>query len=146
LTRFLYDTAVFVYAYGADHPYAEPCREIVDRAGDGDLRGEASADLVQEVLHQRARGTGDRRRAAREAGAAAELCDLHDVRPEDVVRALELFASTERLDARDAVFAAVALNRGIPAILSPDRAFDGVAGLVRVDPADGEAVDRLSPR
>jgi predicted nucleic acid-binding protein len=146
LTRFLYDTAVFVYAYGADHPYTEPCREIVDRAGDGDLRGEASADLVQEVLHQRARRTGDRRRAAREAGAAAELCDLHDVRPEDVVRALELFASTERLDARDAVFAAVALNRGIPAILSPDRAFDDVAGLVRVDPADGEAVDRLSPR
>jgi predicted nucleic acid-binding protein len=146
LTRFLYDTAVFVYAYGADHPYAEPCREIVDRAGDGDLRGEASADLVQEVLHQRARRTGDRRRAAREAGAAAELCDLHDVRPEDVVRALELFASTERLDARDAVFAAVALNRGIPAILSPDRAFDDVAGLVRVDPIDRRAVERLTPR
>jgi predicted nucleic acid-binding protein len=146
LTRFLYDTAVFVYAYGADHPYAEPCREIVDRAGDGDLRGEASADLVQEVLHQRARRTGDRRRAAREAGAAAELCDLHDVRPEDVVRALELFAGTEGLGARDAVFAAVALNRGIPAILSPDRAFDDVAGLARVDPMDRGAVEGLTPR
>ena len=143
MTRFLYDTAVFVYAYGADHPYAMPCREIVDRAGDGDLRGEASANLVQELLHQRARRTGDRRRAAREAGAAAELCALHEVRPDDVVRALELFAGTERLDARDAVFAAVALNRGITTILSPDGAFDDVAGLVRVDPADRDAVEEL---
>lgn len=144
MTRFLYDTAVFVYAYGADHHYAEPCRRIVDRAGDGDLRGEASADLVQELLHQRARRTGDRRRAAREAGAVAELCDLHEVRPDDISRALELFAGTERLDARDAVFAAVALNRGITAILSPDGAFDEVTGLVRIDPADRIAVEALA--
>jgi uncharacterized protein len=143
LTRFLYDTAVFVYAFGADHPYAEPCRRIVDRAGDGDLRGEASADLVQELMHQRARRTGDRRRAAREAAAVAELCDLHEVRPEDIARALELFAGTVHLDARDAVFAAVALNRGVTAILSPDRAFDEVVGLVRVDPSDRQAVEDL---
>jgi uncharacterized protein len=143
LTRFLYDTAVFVYAYGGEHPYAEPCREIVNRAGDGELRGEASADLVQELMHQRARRTGDRSRAAREAGAAAALCELHEVRPEDVLRALEVFAAAVRLDSRDAVFAAVALNRGIPAILSPDRSFDEVAGLTRVDPADRGAVGDL---
>jgi predicted nucleic acid-binding protein len=143
LTRFLYDTAVFVYAYGGDHPYAEPCREIVNRAGDGEIRGEASADLVQELMHQRARRTGDRSRAAREAGAAAALCELHEVRPEDVLRALEVFAATVRLDSRDAVFAAVALNRGIPAILSPDRSFDEVAGLTRVDPADRGAVENI---
>lgn len=143
MSRFLYDTAVFIYAYGADHPYAEPCREIVDRAGAGELMGEASADLVQELMHQRFRRTGDRARAASEAGAAAGLCRLHEVQPDDVLCALDMFAATEHIGARDAVFAAVALNRGIPAILSPDRAFDEVDGLVRVDPADRPAVEEL---
>ncbi len=40
----------------------------------------------------------------------------------------------------------VALNRGITAILSPGRAFDEVAGLVRVDPADRQAVEALAVR
>jgi predicted nucleic acid-binding protein len=143
VTRFLYDTAVFAYAYGAEHPYADPCRAIVDRAGAGELRGEASVDLLQELMHQRFRRTRDRARAAGEAAAAGELCLLHDVQRGDVLRALDLFAATERIGARDAVFAAVALNRGIPAILSPDRAFDEVAGLTRVDPADRSAVEAL---
>ena len=144
MTRFLYDAAVFVYAYGAEHRYAEPCRAIVELAGAGELRGEASAGLVQELMHQRARRTGDRSRAADEAAAAAGVCELHEVRPEDIFRALELFATTERMGARDAVFAAVALNRGIDRILSPDRAFDEVPGLMRVDPADRGAVEELA--
>jgi hypothetical protein len=47
------------------------------------------------------------------------------------------------LDARDAVFAALALNRGIDAILTTDRAFDGIADLERIDPTDEQA-DRLT--
>lgn len=30
--RFLYDTSVFVYALDGEHPYREPCRDIVHRA------------------------------------------------------------------------------------------------------------------
>jgi uncharacterized protein len=44
---------------------------------------------------------------------------------------------------RDAIFAAQALNRGIDAILSPDRGFDSIPGLERIDPADAEAVATL---
>ena len=44
---------------------------------------------------------------------------------------------------RDAIFAAQALNREIDAILSPDRGFDGIDGLQRIDPADVEAVASL---
>ena len=49
-----------------------------------------------------------------------------------------------RLDARDAVFAAVALNRGIDVILATDRAFDEVDGLKRIDPADERALATLT--
>lgn len=143
MIRFLYDTSIFIYAVGRDHPYRDPCRRILDLAGAGLLRGEASADLVQEVLHQRHRRTGDRELAAGQARRAAGLCQLHEVRPEDVGGAILLFEAHQRLNARDSVFAAVALNRGIDTILSPDRGFDQIDGLRRVDPADTEGVDSL---
>lgn len=144
MTRFRYDTAVFVYALGGTHRYRDPCRRIVDRAGHGELQGEASADLIQEFLHQRFRRTGDRRMASQQARQVSALCELHDVRAEDIHRGLELFTEASRLNARDAVFAAVALNREIDVILSPDRAFDEVSGLRRVEPADDDAVEALA--
>jgi len=144
MRRFLFDTGVFVYAVGADHPYREPCREIIRRARSGELRGEASADLVEELAHQRFLRTGDRDQAFKTARAAAGLCRLHELRPYDVLRGLELYRAHKRLSARDGVFAAVALGREIGAILSTDRAFDVVAGLERVDPADVSAVKALA--
>jgi predicted nucleic acid-binding protein len=62
------------------------------------------------------------------------------------MRGIDLFKTHPRPDARDAVFAAVALNRGIDAILATDRAFDGVDGLERIDPADDQALASLSGR
>ncbi len=47
------------------------------------------------------------------------------------------------LDARDAAFAALALNRGIDAILSTDKVFDEIEGLERVDPNDDRALATL---
>lgn len=144
MTRFLYDTAVFAYALGGEHAYRDPCREIVARAGRGEIRGEASADLIQELLHQRFRRTGDRHLAARQAREASALCALHEVRADDVRRGVGLFADSSRLSARDAVFAALALNREVTVILSSDRAFDEVPGLRRLDPLDREGVGALS--
>ena len=144
MRRFLYDTSIFVYALGVEHPYREPCREIVRRAGTGDLQGEASADLLQELTHQRARRTGERASAVEAAKSVAKLAWWHPVEPDDVHRGLSLFSAHPDLSARDAVFAALALNRGIDAILSTDRAFDAVLGLERIDPADGPAVATLA--
>ena len=144
MRRFLYDTNVFVYALGAEHPYREPCREIVRLAAEGALRGEASTDLVQEFLHYRARRIGDRDQALEATRDVAALCKLHPLRPADVATAFDLYGRHERLTARDAFFAAVAVNRGIETILSSDRDFDGIDGLTRVDPLDGDAVAALS--
>jgi predicted nucleic acid-binding protein len=141
--RFLYDTSIFIYALGAEHPYKEPCREIVRKAAVGDLQGEASGDLLQELLHQRFRRTGDRRGAAEAARNAAKLAWWHPVEPNDVQRGIDLFEAHPDLNARDAVFAALAINRGIDAILTTDRAFDGVDGLERIDPADEQAIATL---
>lgn len=146
MRRFLYDTSVFVYALGGEHPYREPCREIVRKAAAGDLQGEAGADLLQELAQQRLRRTGDRAGAAKAARNVATLAWWHPVEPNDAQRGLDLFERHPELDARDAVFAALAINRGIDAILATDRAFDGIGGLERIDPADERAVATLTER
>jgi predicted nucleic acid-binding protein len=144
MRRFLYDTAIFSYALGGEHHYRDPCREIVSRAAAGDLQGEASGDLLQELVHQRARRTGDRLGAAKVARSVTKLAWWHPVEPKDIQRGIDLFEAHDGLDGRDAVFAAVAINRGIDAILTTDRAFDGIDGLERIDPADAQAVASLT--
>jgi predicted nucleic acid-binding protein len=144
MTRVVLDTAVFVYAVGSEHPYREPCRAIVERARLRLVSAAVSVDLLQEFVHHRVRRTGDRAEAVRQAGEIPLFCRVLDLTLADARAALDLFATHERLHARDAVFAAVALQRGIGHILSPDRAFDVVAGLVRVDPLDAAGVEALT--
>jgi uncharacterized protein len=141
--RFLFDTAVFVYATGGAHSYREPCRTIVKRQAAGALAGEAAATLISEYAHQRFRQTRDRAMAARSARRVAGICRVHATDEADLLRALELYERHHRLDSADALFAAVALNRRIDAMLSPDRGFGGIPGLERIDPLDTEAVAAL---
>lgn len=146
MRRFLFDTGVFVYALGDDHPYREPCRAIMENGRRGLLAAEASVELIHEFAYVRLRKGVSRRVAAQDARDIAATSKLHTVQPRDIDRALQLWCEHERLDMRDAIFAAQALNRGIDAILSPDRGFDGIPGLQRIDPADGDAVASLSAK
>jgi uncharacterized protein len=141
--RFLFDTGVFIYALGGEHLYREPCRAILREMRGGQFAGEASVELIHEFSYVRGRRSEARRDAAESARDIADMCRLHVVEPSDIERALDLWSDHERLDMRDAIFAAQALNRNIDAILSPDRDFDGIPDLERIDPADTTAVASL---
>jgi predicted nucleic acid-binding protein len=141
--RFLFDTGVFVYALGGEHLYREPCRAVLREMRGGQLAGEASVELIHEFTYVRGRKMATRHDAAESARDIASMCRLHVVEPSDIERALDLWSDYEQLDMRDAIFAAQALNRDIDAILSPDRDFDGIPGLERIDPVDAEIVTRL---
>jgi uncharacterized protein len=141
--RFLFDTTVFVYARGRPHAYREPCAAIIKDQIAGRLAGEAAAELIREYAHQRYRQTGDRWDAVQMARDIAAICRLHAADATDMLRALELYERHPRMHTTDAVFAAVALNRGIDAVLTSDRGFDGISGLERIDPLDVEAVAAL---
>lgn len=143
MRRFLFDTSVFIYALGGEHPYRDPCRAVMDDGAQGLLSAEASVELIHEFAHVRCRRGVSRTTATKDALNIAGTSRLHTVTPSDIERALQLWREHERLDMRDAIFAAQALNRGIDAILSPDRGFDGIPGLERIDPADAEAVATL---
>lgn len=136
MTRFLFDTAVFVYARGQEHAYREPCRELVALARDGAVAGEASVELVQEFAHLLRRRGLSGSVIQEQSRAVAGLCLLHDFGEPELRLALNLVATTDGLGMRDAVHAATALRRGIALVVSPDRAFDAITGLERVDPRD----------
>jgi predicted nucleic acid-binding protein len=133
VTAFI-DTAVIMYAAGADHPLREPSRRVLTRIGSGELDGVISSEVIQEILHRFISA----RRPTEGLVQAAEAMDFFaPVLP--ITHALmrrvpDLAAKYPTLDARDVVHVATCIHEGIPTIVSPDRAFDQVAEVRRIDP------------
>lgn len=140
-TRFAFDTAVFVYARGTEHPYRQPCRDLVDAARAGRIHGEGSVEIVQEYAHVLIRRGLSRPVIRDDARDVAALFRTHEFDQADLAKALALVAEHPEIGMRDAVHAATAIRRGIDLIVSPDRGFDAVHGLERLDPT--EALERL---
>jgi len=139
----LLDANVFLHALGADAALRAACRRVLARVEAGDLMGEVSAVAIDEIVHVRNRKLGDRRLAVTAGRAAARLCVVRPVAPEDVEAAMTLFLENPRLDMRDAIHVAVARRYGVLVVVTTDRGFDDVAGLTRVDPVDEQAVGQL---
>lgn len=139
--RLFVDTNVFLYARGGEHRYRTPCRLLLEAVGRGDLRLEASVEVVQEFTHVLLRRTIPRDDALAEAGEVRRLCLVHAVDGTVLTGALGLLRHYPRLGVRDSVHAATAIAAGLPAIVSTDRAFEGLTELDRADPID--LVDEL---
>lgn len=138
MRRSLLDTAIFLYTVGGAHYYREICRSVVELVRDGKMRGETSVEVVHEAVHVRHRRTGDKEESLKMGRAIVGLTELHPHESDDLRAAMTLFGAHDGLDFRNAVLTATALNRGIDAIVSPDRDFEEVGGLERIDPADVE--------
>lgn len=130
------DTAIVMYAAGSDHPLKTPCRRILARIAAGELDGVVSVEVVQEIVH---RFTALRRPELGAAIARDTLDLFAPVLPitHAVMRRVpDLVEAHPTLAARDLVHVATCLEEGIGEIISPDRGFDTVAGIRRLDPAD----------
>lgn len=92
--------------------------------------------MIQELVHHRLRRSGDRARSAQQGRDTAAICTLLFFDREVLDLSLDLIERIPTIRGRDAVHAATALAYGIDTIVSPDRAFDGIPGLTRVDPRD----------
>jgi len=97
------------------------------------IDGFASTEMVQEFVFHRLRVTGNRLQAAHEAVDLAGSLELLPFDTEILDRALALLPVVA-IGGRDCVHAATALSCGIEAIVTPDKAFDSVPGLHRIDP------------
>lgn len=137
MTEFL-DTAVFMYAGGREHPLRAPCRALLERAVAGELDAATSAEVVQEILH---RFVAIRRPELGAAMARDVLAAFEPVLPitHGVVRRMpDLIERHPSLAARDLIHVATCLEEGIETIVSPDRGFDEVREIRRLDPTPTE--------
>ena len=134
MTSFI-DTAVIMYAAGAEHPLRDPSRQILSRIGDGTLDGSISVEVIQEILH---RFVSIRRPDLGRAIATDAMDFFAPVLPitHAVMRRVpDLALKYPSLDARDVVHLATCIHEGITEIISPDQGFDRVGELRRIDPA-----------
>jgi predicted nucleic acid-binding protein len=136
------DTTVLVYAKGTDHPYREPCRELIGAIAEGRLPATTTAEVIQELAHVRARRRGRADAAALARDYVELLSPLLTITADSLSAGLRLFESTKRLGAFDAVLAATATAGGATALVSVDIAFAEVSSLTHVIP-DSEGVNLL---
>lgn len=136
------DTTVLVYSVGSEHSLREPCRRIVEAVGQGSLIATTSAEVIQELVHVRAKRR-PRRDAARLGEAFVDLLSpLLELSAADLRGGLGLFQAYRGLGAFDAVLAASAVARNADALVSADAAFAMVPELRHIDPASKD-LDQL---
>lgn len=137
------DTTVLVYAVGDDHALRDPCREVVQRVGQGRLAATTTPEVIQEFAHVRSRRRS-REETSELAGTYARLfAPLAVVDAEDLDAGLALFAAALGVGAFDAVLAACAQRRGSQAVISADAGFGDIAEIVHLSPTEPGFVQRL---
>jgi predicted nucleic acid-binding protein len=130
----LIDANVFMYAAGADHPRKAPSIAVLRRVARGEVEAAVDAAALLEILH--------RYRAIRRWEEGREVYALARrivplvvaVTDEILDRARGLLDGDARLGARDAVHAAVVLDRGMAGVCSYDPDLDRIAGVRRFEP------------
>jgi len=121
-----------MYLIGAAHPNKAPARQALEQSIAAGERLVTDAEVLQEILH---RYVAIGRREALQPAFDALLGVVDDVFPierADVEEAKLLLLTAEELSARDALHVALMRRRGISRILTFDRGFDGIPGVVRV--------------
>ena len=130
------DTTVLLYAKGAEHPLREPCRTLLEAVSAGAVLATTTAEVLQEVMHVRARRRGRADAASLARDYADMLAPLLPVGEDALRRGLTLFERHPRVEAFDAVLAAASMDADAQALVSADAAFAEVAGLTHLTPDD----------
>lgn len=132
------DANVFLrYLTGDDEEQAARCLGLFRRVEAGDELVTTSESVLTEVVWVL---TSPNLYRADRLGVAQRLSSLLGLRGMQLpsrrlfLRALDLFATYPRLDFPDALSVAHTERGGLPAIVSFDRDFDGVPGVVREEP------------
>lgn len=129
------DTAILMYAAGAEHPLREPCRRLVEAVGSRSIDAVTSAEVIQEIVH-RCAAIGRRSEGAELAARSLDLfAPVLPITHALLRRVPGLVVRYPGLAARDVIHVATCLHEGITDIVSADRAFEAVTELRRIDPA-----------
>lgn len=127
----LIDSNIPMYLVGADHPNKSKARGLLERLITDGERLVSDAEVIQEIV---LRYVAINRRDAIQGAIDALTGVVDDVLPiefDDARRAAAIVVGGS-LTARDALHVAVMQHHGIGRILTFDRGFDGIPGIVRL--------------
>lgn len=128
------DTAIVMYAAGGEHALRGACRRIIEGIRDGDIDATTSVEVIQEIGHRFV----SIREPAMARRLMADTLDLFapvlPISHAVVRRVPDLLDRYPHLQARDLVHVATCIHEGITDIVSPDRGFDQVAEVRRLEP------------
>lgn len=130
----LIDANIFMYAAGTEHPHKGPSVALLRRVAGGEIDAAVDAEVLQEILHRyRAIRRWDEGREV--YALARRIVPMVVAMTDQIVdRARDLLDDDARLGARDAVHAAVVLQRGMDGVCSYDRDLDRIEGVRRFEP------------
>ena len=132
----LIDANVIIYSMGQEHPYKKACEQIIRQVSEGSHDFVMDAETLQEVLHV----FDYRRERAIGIETVRRLLTLFPrvipITSREIELALAIFSRHPGLAPRDAVHAAVVQTQMLEGIITTDRAFREIPGLVVFDPLD----------
>jgi uncharacterized protein len=130
------DTAIFMYAGGAEHSLRQPSRAFLRAVAEGQLEAVTSVEVIQEILRRFVAIKRAETGAAMAREVMAAVRPLLPITHAVVERMPDLVERYPSLTARDLIHVATCLEEGIDTIVSPDRGFDAVTELRRLDPSE----------
>lgn len=127
----LIDANIPMYLVGAPHPNKDRARALVERAVLDREALVSDAEVIQEILH---RFVALGRRDAIDAAIDVLVQITDDVLPIELadVRRASAIVKAGSMSARDALHLAVMQRHDIDRIMTFDRGFDGIPGVLRV--------------
>lgn len=128
------DTTVPIYASGDEHPLRQPCRDLIDAIRAGSIAATTTPEVIQEFTHVRSRRRGRADAVERARELIAMLSPLLVVDESSPSLGLRVYQEATTLGSFSSVLAGAAITTGATAIVSADRAFAAVEGLLHVDP------------
>ncbi|MSQ22644.1 MAG: PIN domain-containing protein [Dehalococcoidia bacterium] len=132
----LLDTNIFIYAQGQPHRFRDACQMLVASMEEDNSLYAIDTELLQEILHVYS-ARGERARALRTFDRLLLLFpNPAPVGKGEMVVARQLVEAYPTLLARDAIHAAVVQTNGLEGIVTTDRAFREIPGLVVFDSLD----------
>ena len=127
----LVDANIPMYLVGGEHPNKHRAAALVEEAIAAGDRLVTDVEVLQEILH---RYVAISRPEAIQPAFDVLLAVVDEAFPielADTVAAKDVALGTNRISARDALHVAVMRHREIRTVMSFDRGFDDVPGIVR---------------
>lgn len=128
----LVDSNIPMYLIGATHENKDAARRLLEEAAAANEPMCTDAEVFQEILHRYA-AVGRHDDIDPAFDVLTTFVDaIYPIEYADIERARRIVLGSPRLSARDAIHVAVMQGRDIDRVMSFDRGFDAVPGIVRL--------------